>query len=63
MPSELHTDPAPAARAALLALEHPGTRECDGPSLEWRRLFSEVPGTLPLVLAGAGAFDHDSVPS
>jgi aquaporin Z len=54
MASELHTDPAHGARAALLALEYPGIREFDDPSLEWRRLFSEVLGTFFLVLAGAG---------
>lgn len=54
MASELHTDPAHAARAALLALEYPGTRDFDDPSLEWRRLFSELLGTFMLVLVGAG---------
>ena len=54
MASELHTDPAHSARAALLALEYPGTRDFDNPSLEWRRLFSELLGTFLLVLVGAG---------
>jgi aquaporin Z len=40
---------------ALLALEYPGRRrDFDDPSLEWRRLFSELFGTFLLVLAGAG---------
>jgi aquaporin Z len=54
MASELHTDPAHAARSALLALEYPGMRDFDDPSLEWRRLFSELLGTFMLVLVGAG---------
>jgi len=54
MASELHTNPAHSARAALLALEYPGTRDFDDPSLEWRRLFSELLGTFMLVLVGAG---------
>ncbi len=40
---------------ALLALESPATLEFDDPTLEWRRLFSEILGTFLLVLAGAGA--------
>jgi len=40
---------------ALLALEYPAVAEFDDPSLEWRRLFSELLGTFLLVLAGAGA--------
>jgi aquaporin Z len=39
---------------ALLALEYPGVEEFDDPSLEWRRLFSELLGTFFLVLVGAG---------
>ncbi len=54
MASELHTNPVHSARAALLALEYPGTQEFDDPSLEWRRLFSELLGTFFLVLVGAG---------
>ncbi len=54
MASEIHPNPAHAARAALLALEYPGTQEFDDPSLEWRRLFSELLGTFFLVLVGAG---------
>jgi aquaporin Z len=54
MASELHPNPAHAARAALLELEYPGTRDFDDPSLEWRRLFSELLGTFMLVLVGAG---------
>jgi aquaporin Z len=44
----------PSTRQALLALEYPGTADFDNPSLEWRRLFSELLGTFFLVLAGAG---------
>ena len=40
---------------ALLALESPATLDFDDPTLEWRRLFSEILGTFLLVLAGAGA--------
>ena len=43
-----------AARRATLALEFPGLEEFDNPSLEWRRLFSELLGTFLLVLAAAG---------
>lgn len=42
-------------RRALLSLEYPGTADFDDPSLEWRRLFSELLGTFFLVLVGAGA--------
>jgi aquaporin Z len=44
----------PTTRQALLALEYPGIVDFDNPSLEWRRLFSELLGTFFLVLAGAG---------
>jgi aquaporin Z len=54
MASEPPTNPAHGTRAALLALEYPGTRDFDDPSLEWRRLFSELLGTFFLVLVGAG---------
>ena len=54
MASESHTNPAHGTRAALLALEYPGTQDFDNPSLEWRRLFSELLGTFFLVLVGAG---------
>jgi aquaporin Z len=47
-------DPTPPARRrALLSLEFPGLLEFDDPTLEWRRLFSELFGTFLLVLAGA----------
>jgi aquaporin Z len=39
---------------ALLALEYPGVEQFDDPTLEWRRLFSELLGTFLLVLVGAG---------
>jgi len=38
----------------LLALEFGSKAEFDDPSLEWRRLFSELLGTFMLVLAAAG---------
>jgi aquaporin Z len=43
----------PRARE-LLALEFGSKAEFDDPSLEWRRLFSELLGTFMLVLAAAG---------
>jgi aquaporin Z len=42
-------------RDALLTLESPDRADMDDPSLEWRRLFSEMLGTFLLVMAGAGA--------
>jgi aquaporin Z len=45
---------AVAARRAVLALEAPSTLDFDDPTLEWRRLFSEILGTFLLVMAGAG---------
>ena len=48
------TEQARGADDALLALEPPGSAEFDDPSLEWRRLFSEVLGTFFLVLVAAG---------
>jgi aquaporin Z len=42
-------------RDALLTLESPERADMDDPSLEWRRLFSEMLGTFLLVMAGAGA--------
>src|SRR5271155_1717365 len=38
----------------LLALEFGSKAEFDDPSLEWRRLFSELLGTFMLVLVAAG---------
>jgi aquaporin Z len=38
----------------LLALEYGNPGEFDDPSLEWRRLFSELLGTFMLVLVAAG---------
>src|SRR5271163_1537555 len=38
----------------LLALEFGSKAQFDDPSLEWRRLFSELLGTFMLVLAAAG---------
>ena len=53
-----------AARRAALALEFPGMDEFDDPSLEWRRLFSELFGTFLLVLAAAGgAMLHSVAPA
>ena len=48
-------------RRALLGLEFPGMLDFDDPTLEWRRLFSEILGTFLLVLAGAGAGVVDAV--
>lgn len=42
-------------RDVLLTLENPERADMDDPSLEWRRLFSELLGTFLLVMAGAGA--------
>lgn len=52
---------AATRRQALMALEFPSALEFDDPSLEWRRLFSELLGTFLLVLAGAGAGVVDAV--
>jgi aquaporin Z len=41
-------------RRSWMALEFPGMLEFDDPTLEWRRLFSELLGTFLLVLVGAG---------
>jgi len=41
-------------RRALLELEFPQIAQFDDPTLEWRRLFSELLGTFMLVLVGAG---------
>jgi aquaporin Z len=41
-------------RDVLLTLEFPARADMDDPSLEWRRLFSELLGTFLLVMAGAG---------
>jgi aquaporin Z len=49
------------ARRALLALESPAALDFDDPTLEWRRLFSEILGTFLLVMAGAGAGVVDAV--
>jgi aquaporin Z len=45
---------AASRRRALVALEFPSMLEFDDPTLEWRRLFSELLGTFLLVLVGAG---------
>src|SRR6266571_2555923 len=42
-----------AAHSPLTSLEFT-RRNFDNPSLEWRRLFSEILGTFLLVLVGAG---------
>jgi aquaporin Z len=56
-----HAEDAGSARRALLAVEVPATLDFDDPTLEWRRLFSEVLGTFLLVMAGAGAVVVDAV--
>jgi aquaporin Z len=53
-------------RRAFLALEVPSSMDFDDPTVEWRRLFSEVLGTFLLVMAGAGgavvnAVSHDQI--
>src|SRR4051794_18733202 len=51
------SEPHPPPRAkveALLTLEPASARDFDDPTLEWRRLFSELLGTFFLVLVGAG---------
>src|SRR4051812_37269070 len=51
------SEPHPPPRAkveALLTLEPASARDFDDPTLEWRRLFSELFGTFFLVLIGAG---------
>jgi aquaporin Z len=58
--ARIREDPR-VARRALLALEVPATMDFDDPSLEWRRLFSEILGTFMLVMAGAGAVVVDAV--
>jgi aquaporin Z len=42
-------------RRTAIALEFPSMLDFDDPSLEWRRLFSELFGTFLLVTVGAGA--------
>jgi aquaporin Z len=46
---------------AISALEAPWIKEFDNPTLEWRRLFSEVLGTFFLVLVAAGSAVVDEV--
>jgi aquaporin Z len=55
MPTDQAKAEANRAWRALLALESPSTLDFDDPTLEGRRLFSELLGTFLLVLAGAGA--------
>src|SRR5881275_1005503 len=54
VPSQRDDQPAPTGMRRLVELELPGAADFDDPSLEWRRLFSELLGTFLLVLAGAG---------
>jgi aquaporin Z len=52
---ERHTlEPMSARARQLLALEFGSKAQFDDPSLEWRRLFSELLGTFLLVLVAAG---------
>ena len=46
--------PASGARRDALALAYPDLDQFDDPTLEWRRLFSELFGTFMLVLVAAG---------
>ena len=52
----MEMDPGPFGSRAreLLALEFGSKAEFEDPSLEWRRLFSELLGTFMLVLVAAG---------
>src|SRR5437588_12438452 len=52
-PSTLNVHDAPRA-GHLLMLEFGDRKDFDDPSLEYRRLFSEVLGTFMLVLVAAG---------
>jgi hypothetical protein len=55
-------DRPPAGPApAVLELEAPWSRDFDDPAREWRRLISEVFGTLLLVMVGAGGAVVDAV--
>src|SRR5665213_3301170 len=47
-------EPMGARAHQLLALEFGSKAQFDDPSLEWRRLFSELLGTFLLVLVAAG---------
>jgi len=47
-------EPSHSRMDVLFTLEPPGSAEFDDPSLEWRRLFSELLGTFFLVVVGAG---------
>jgi aquaporin Z len=53
-PAGVPHDQAARWRDALLTLEYPARADMDDPSLEGRRLFSELLGTFLLVMAGAG---------
>ena len=54
-PSVSRQDTEPMSRAQhLLMLEFGNRADFDDPSLEWRRLFSELLGTFLLVMAAAG---------
>ena len=46
--------PVPTTHRGWLELEFRGLGDFDDPTLEWRRLFSELLGTFFLVLVGAG---------
>jgi len=52
--AEHSVDPVSARARHLLALEFGSKAQFDDPSLEWRRLFSELLGTFLLVLVAAG---------
>ena len=53
IPSQVAGSP-PSQLWRIIELEPPGSLTFDDPSLEWRRLFSELLGTFLLVLVGAG---------
>src|SRR3954452_5379616 len=54
VPAQRRADPQGRSMWRLVELEASTSRTFDDPSLEWRRLFSEVLGTFFLVLVGAG---------
>ena len=55
VPAQRQPEPrSPGVMWHLVELEASTKRDFDDPSLEWRRLFSELLGTFLLVLVGAG---------
>jgi len=54
LPAQRQEQPHAQSMWRLVELEASTSRAFDDPSLEWRRLFSELLGTFLLVLVGAG---------